>query len=31
VLGTPDKALFAPPDKCTPFEKMGQVVEKVEK
>jgi hypothetical protein len=31
VLGTPDKALFTPPDKCTPFEKMGQVVEKVEK
>jgi hypothetical protein len=28
VIGTPDKALFTPPDKCTPFEKMGQVVEK---
>jgi hypothetical protein len=28
VLGTLDKALFTPPDKCTPFEKMGQVVEK---
>ena len=27
VLGTPDKALFTPPDKCIPFEKMGQVVE----
>jgi hypothetical protein len=27
VLGTPDKALFTPPNKCTPFEKMGQVVE----
>jgi hypothetical protein len=25
VLGTPDKALFTPPDLCTPFEKMGQV------
>ena len=25
VLGTPDKALFTPPDKCTPFEKMWQV------
>jgi hypothetical protein len=31
VLGTPDKTLFIPPDKCTPFEKMGQVVEKIEK
>jgi hypothetical protein len=31
VLGTPDKALFTPPDKCTPYEKMGQVVEKVNK
>lgn len=31
VLGTPDKTLFTPPDKCTPFEKMGQVVEKIEK
>jgi hypothetical protein len=27
ILGTPDKALFTPPDKCTPYEKMGQVVE----
>jgi len=27
VLGAPDKALMTPPDKCTPFEKMGQVVE----
>lgn len=27
VLGTPEKALFTPPVKCTPFEKMGQVVE----
>jgi hypothetical protein len=27
VLGTPAKTLFAVPDKCTPFEKMGQVVE----
>jgi hypothetical protein len=27
VLGTPDKALVTPPDKCTPFEKMGQVAE----
>ena len=25
VLGTPDKALVTPPDKCTPFEKMWQV------
>ncbi|HMD16650.1 MAG TPA: hypothetical protein VKH18_08285 [Terriglobales bacterium] len=31
VLGTPDKALFTPPDKCTPYEKMGQVVEKISK
>ncbi len=31
VLGTPDKALFTPPDKCTLYEKMGQVVEKVTK
>jgi hypothetical protein len=31
VLGAPDKALFTPPDKCTPLEKMGQVVEKIEK
>ena len=30
VLGAPDKTLFIPPDKCTPFEKMGQVAEKVE-
>lgn len=29
VLGTPDKALFTPPEKCTPFEKMGQVVEQI--
>ncbi len=29
VLGTPDKALFTAPDKCTPYEKMGQVVEQV--
>jgi hypothetical protein len=28
VLATQDKALFIPPDKCTPYEKMGQVVEK---
>jgi hypothetical protein len=27
VLATQDKALFTPPDKCTPYEKMGQVVE----
>ena len=26
-LGTPDQALFTIPDECTPFEKMGQVVE----
>lgn len=26
-LGTPDQALFTIPEKCTPFEKMGQVVE----
>ena len=26
-LGTPDEKLFTVPDKCTPFEKMGQVVE----
>jgi len=31
VLGTPDKGLFTPPDKCTPYEKMGQVVEKITK
>ncbi len=29
VIGSPDKALFVVPDKCTPFEKMGQVVEQV--
>jgi hypothetical protein len=27
VLGTPDKALFAPPEKCIPYEKMYQVAE----
>jgi hypothetical protein len=27
VFGTPDKGLMTPPDKCTPFEKMGQVAE----
>ncbi len=27
AIGTLDKSLFAPPDKCTPYEKMGQVVE----
>lgn len=27
VLGTLDKALFTPPDKCIPYEKMGKVVE----
>jgi hypothetical protein len=27
VLGMPDPALFAPPSKCTPYEKMGQVVQ----
>lgn len=26
-LGAPDKALFAPPAKCTPYDKMGQVAE----
>src|ERR1700675_4899611 len=31
VLGTPDKALFTPPEQCTPYEKMGQVVEKIGK
>lgn len=31
VIGTPDKALFTPPAKCTPYEKMGQVVEQVVK
>jgi len=29
VLATPDKALFTPPDKCTPYEKMGQVVQQI--
>ena len=27
VIGPPAEALFAVPEKCTPFEKMGQVVE----
>jgi len=27
VLGSPDNALFTVPNKCTPFEKMGQVAE----
>jgi hypothetical protein len=27
VIRTSDKALFTPPDRCTPFEKMGQVAE----
>ena len=27
AFGTLDKALFTPPDKCTPYEKMGKVVE----
>jgi hypothetical protein len=27
VVGAPDAGLFAVPDKCTPIEKMGQVVE----
>ena len=27
VVGAPDKALFTIPDRCTPFEKMGQVAE----
>ncbi len=27
VLGTLDRAIFTPPGKCTPYEKMGQVVE----
>jgi hypothetical protein len=31
VPGTPDKALFTPPEQCTPYEKMGQVVEKIRK
>jgi hypothetical protein len=26
-METPDQHLFAVPEKCTPFEKMGQVVE----
>jgi hypothetical protein len=26
-VGAPDKALFTVPDRCTPFEKMGQVAE----
>ncbi len=29
VLATPDKALFTPPDNCTPYEKMGQVVQQI--
>lgn len=27
VVGAPDEALFTIPDRCTPFEKMGQVAE----
>jgi hypothetical protein len=27
LVGAPDRALFATPDRCTPFEKMGQVAE----
>jgi hypothetical protein len=27
VIGTPDKALFEVPHRCTPFEKMWQVAE----
>jgi hypothetical protein len=27
VWGSPDKALLAPPNKCIPYEKMGEVVE----
>lgn len=27
VLGTPEKVLVSPPDKCTPYEQMWQVVE----
>ena len=27
VIGTPSQALFTVPEKCTPFEKMWQVVE----
>jgi hypothetical protein len=29
-FGSVNKALFTPPDKCTPYEKMGQVVEQKE-
>lgn len=29
VLGTPERSLFTIPDRCTPFEKMGQVAEVV--
>ena len=29
-IGAPDQALFTIPEKCTPFEKMGQVVEKTQ-
>jgi hypothetical protein len=27
VMGSPDEKLFRVPDRCTPFEKMGQVAE----
>ena len=27
VMGTPDREFFTVPDRCTPFEKMGQVAE----
>jgi len=27
VIGAPDRDLFTVPDRCTPFEKMGQVAE----
>lgn len=27
VIGLPDQALFTVPDRCVPFEKMGQVAE----
>ena len=27
VVGSPDEKLFSVPDRCTPFEKMGQVAE----
>jgi hypothetical protein len=27
VIGAPDKVLFEVPNRCTPFEKMGQVAE----